>query len=334
MGRYPLRTTIREWTDAMKDYYSPNTLRTTVTILNVIEREFSIARASNPRLKAEPASWGEDEVKAVMLAIRCRGITHNSQVLYLKALRSLLKFVGNGIMDSMKAKHPAMFPKEETERKASLTEDQLSTVLNASEKVQGWRGECIRFAFWTYAYTGVRLSELVLADVSDIDTDNWTLRVAHPKGERNYGNQRVLPIPEPLRPTVTRFLRERERLLASYGMLEAKPLIFPEGNPSKTVCRNTVQRWKSEVSKIAGTRFTVHALRRTYGQNLLNRGVQLATVSLMLGHSSTLTTEKHYCRKDPDSARLEVVNAFADSRNLPTVNTPTIDRKEFLPGYA
>ena len=317
----------------MKDYYSPNTLEYTTSILRVIEREFSIAKKGNPDLKAEPANWGEDEVKAVILAIRWRGLSHNSQVQYLTALRGLLRFVGNGTMDKMKARYPTMFPRTETERKPSLTEDQLSLVLKSTNQVPGWRGECMRFAFWTYAYTGIRLSELILAEESDLDTAKWTLRVAHPKGERNYGLQRVLPIPEPLRPIVIRFLREREKELAGRGMLQTKPLIFPKDDPSKAVSRNTVQMWKSEVSEISGTPFTVHSLRRTYGQNLLNRGVQLPTVSLMLGHSSTLTSERHYCRKDPDSARLEVIQAFAESRTVPTVNPPMIDRKESLPGY-
>jgi integrase len=98
--------------------------------------------------------------------------------------------------------------------------------------------------------------------------------------------------------------------------------------------RLSIPKVFSEIESISGTRFTVHGLRRTYGQNLLNRGVQPATVSLMLGHNSTLTTEKHYCRKDPDSARLEVVNAFAESRNVPKVNPPVIETKETLPGYA
>lgn len=62
--------------------------------------------------------------------------------------------------------------------------------------------------------------------------------------------------------------------------------------------------------------------------------VQPATVSLMLGNNSTLTTERHYCRKDPDSARLEMVNAFAESTNVPKVNPPMIEKKEPLPGYA
>jgi len=334
MGRYPLKTAIGEYMNAMKDYYSPSTSEYLVRILNVLEREFSIAREIDPNLKAEPSHWGEPEVKALLLAVKRRGLAHNSQVQYIQALRVLLRFVGNGTLEKMRTRYPTIFPRTETERKPSLSEDQLSKILSATNQVQGWRGECMRFAFWTYAYTGVRLSELTKAERADLDLTTWTLRVSHPKGERSYGNQRLLPIPEPLRPIITRFLRAREKELADCGLLDAKPLVFPEGNPSKPISKNTMQLWKSEVETISGTRFTVHGLRRTYGQNLLNRGVQLATVSLMLGHNSTLTTEKHYCRKDPDSARLEVVNAFAESRNVPKVNPPVIEIKECLPGYA
>jgi len=74
--------------------------------------------------------------------------------------------------------------------------------------------------------------------------------------------------------------------------------------------KETVQRWKVEVEARSGVEFTLHGLRRTYGQILLNRGVGIESVSLALGHSSTLTTEKHYCRKSVDSARLEIVRAF------------------------
>ena len=49
---------------------------------------------------------------------------------------------------------------------------------------------------------------------------------------------------------------------------------------------------------------------------------------------SARTTETYYCRKDADSARLEVVRAFEKSDSVPIVNPPLTDRKETLPGYA
>lgn len=105
------------------------------------------------------------------------------------------------------------------------------------------------------------------------------------------------------------------------------------GDPNKPVAKQTVQRWKVEIERRSGVEFTMHGLRRTYGQTLIDRGVGIETVSLALGHSSTITTEKHYRRKSVDSARLEIVRAFA-GMSPPSVNPPLIDRKERLPGYA
>ena len=334
MGRYPLRTAIGEWMNATKDYYSPRTCESRTFILRTLERLYAKAKKNNPELKNEPRNWGEHEVNALLMEMRMTKLSHNSQVHYIAVLRGLLRFLGNGVLDRMSAKYPMLFPRQEFERKPSLSESDLEKILRTAESIGGWRGECIRFAFSTYAYTGLRLSELTQACREDLDTTSWTFRVSHPKGDRSYGLHRVVPIPEPIRPKVQRFLKVREQVLASNGLLETNPLIFAEDTPGKRVVKATIQRWKTEVSRASGVRFTVHSLRRTYGQNLLNRGVQMPTVSLMLGHSSTVTTERHYCRKDADSARLEVVQAFAKSSVPPSVNPPVIERKDSLPGYA
>ena len=333
MGRYPLRTTIGEYMSANEAYLSPSTIASTGSILRVIDREYARLRSENPSLKAEPANWGEPEITALLLGIRRMGLSHNSQVHYIVVLKGLLRFVGNGTMERMKARHPTMFPRMETERKPSLTEDQLARVFGSVEMVGGWAGECMRFLTWTYAFTGLRLSELTRAERADLNTTNWTLRVSHPKGERTYGKQRIVPIPEPLRPVVVRYLRARESILATKGLLETAPLVFTERNPDRSVSTSMVDRWKRQLEGLSGVQFTVHGLRRTYGQTLLDRGVPLETVSVMLGHSSTTTTERHYCRKDANSAMLEVNRAFERSTTSPSVNPPLIDRRNPLPGY-
>jgi len=334
MGRYPLKTAIGEYMNANKAYLSPSTLASAGSILRTTERVYAELRAKNPDLKAEPVNWGEPEITALMFGIREMGLSHNSQVQYIVILKGLLRFAGNGIMERMKARHPTMFPRMETERKPSLTEGQLAKVFDSIEKTSGWKGESIRFLMWTYAYTGLRLSELTRAERSDLNTTSWTLRVSHPKGERTYGKQRIVPIPEPLRPVIVRYFRAREEMLAKKGMLETTPLVFTERHPDRSVSAPMAERWKCQLERLSGVRFTVHGLRRTYGQTLLDRGVPLETVSIMLGHSSTTTTERHYCRKDTNSAMLEVNRAFERSMTSPSVNPPLIERKNELPGYA
>ena len=44
------------------------------------------------------------------------------------------------------------------------------------------------------------------------------------------------------------------------------------------------------------THLTTHVGRRTFGQIMLDKGVSIETVSKMLGHKSTATTEKFYAR--------------------------------------
>ncbi|MFH1579721.1 MAG: site-specific integrase [Thermoplasmatota archaeon] len=334
MGRYPLKTAIGEYMNTTKDCYSPATIANKRIVLERLDREYSRLREDNPSLSPDPARWGEPEIVAVLLGMRGRGIAHASQLTELRVLNGLLKFLGNPILDTLKARMPHLFPKVVYQRGSSLTQDQLSAVLTAAESVKGWKGEYVRFLFATYAYTGLRSNELLMADRQDLDETNWTLRVNHPKGERTYGEKRIAPIPEPLRPVVLRYLKARETVLAKHGMLETGPLVFPEREPTKHLHRCTIKHWKKELEEESGVKFTIHGLRRTYGQILLDRGVPIEAVSLAMGHASTLTTEKHYCRKDPDSARLEVVNAFAESRNVPKVNPPVIEKKEFLPGYA
>jgi len=334
MGRYPLKSEIGEYMNATKDYYSPTTRSIRGTVLNAIEREYARLRETNTELSPDAKDWRESEVVALIASLRARGLSHTTQASYLGVVNGLLKYLGNNVMDRMRTTRPQIFPRPDTERKGSLSEDELGRLLRACDQKRGWMGECARFVFGVYAYTGLRASELIKATRDDLDTSGWTLRVSHPKGERSYGKTRIAPIPAPLRPIVERFLRERETYLAKMGLLETTPLVFPRNKPSEFLSYGSLNNWKISIRKASGVQFTMHGLRRTYGQNLLNRGVPIETVSLMLGHNSTLTTEKHYCRKDADSARLEVLHAFARSETAPSAKNPKLTPKGDLTGYA
>ena len=54
-----------------------------------------------------------------------------------------------------------------------------------------------------------------------------------------------------------------------------------------------------------------HTLRRTFGSDLINRGLRLETVSKLLGHSSTTITERAYAQLLAPTIRRELFAAFA-----------------------
>jgi integrase len=334
MGRYPLRTAIGEYVEAHKSYLAEATLAERKRKLLSFAGRYELLCQDHPDLEGNPAAWGEREMTAILLDIRKRAWSLATQAKELENLQALLRFLGNGIVDKMRSNRPQLFPRRTATRGPSISEGQLAKVLTAAGEIDGWTGEVARFIVTAYAFTGLRPGELRKAEIGDLDVGRWTLRVRHPKGEASYGEHRIVPIPAPMRPAVLAYLRARELMLAKKGLLEAKPLVCRCSDPTAFYSPMHLRRVKKKVEEISGVAFELRALRRTYGQNLLNRGVPLETVSLALGHSSTLTTERYYCRKDADTARLEILRAFERPAPGPIVNPPMIERKTELTGYA
>ena len=53
-----------------------------------------------------------------------------------------------------------------------------------------------------------------------------------------------------------------------------------------------------------------HTLRRTFGSDLLNRGLRLEVVSKLLGHASTVVTERAYAELLDDTLRRELLRVL------------------------
>jgi integrase/recombinase XerD len=320
--------------ESNRDYLAETTYAERERKLRMIARRFEKICAENPDLRRDPEDWTERELTAFILDMRRRGLSLGTQKKNLGHVQAILKFVGNPVLIRMKAQMPHAIPREHFVRGPSLKEDQVAKILSATESLKGYRGEVAGFIMATYAYTGLRLSELRRARFEDLDTKAWVLRVRHPKGEGSYGDVRTVPIPGPLRPRVERFLRARENMIAKKGQLTAEPLIPRQrGGPNAYYSENAFEQIAVKVRNASGVKFQFRTLRRTYGQSLLNRGVALPSVSLMLGHNSTLTTEKYYCRQDADSARLEVLRAFEDSVVHPVRETSKLTPETELTGY-
>src|SRR5437773_12050571 len=74
-----------------------------------------------------------------------------------------------------------------------------------------------------YYHTGLRVKELRLARLSDLDTGRWTLSIEHPKGEGAWAasGERISIFPS-LRPHVLDFLEARSRRLRNLGLDASK----------------------------------------------------------------------------------------------------------------
>lgn len=133
--------------------------------------------------------------------------------------------------------------------------------------------------------TGVRVGELVGANLEDVDLDAHTLRVTG-KGSR----ERVVPFGIPAARALRAWLdRGRPRLV---GPRSGAALFL--GRRGSRVDVRQVREVAHRVAAIAGvTDLSPHALRHTAATHLLEGGSDLRTVQEVLGHSSLATTQRY-----------------------------------------
>ncbi len=136
--------------------------------------------------------------------------------------------------------------------------------------------------------TGLRVSELVGLRVSDVDTKVGCVRCIG-KGDK----ERLVPIGRKALAAVELYLQfARPELLRKRRQSPGNPYLFINRVGDKL---SRVGVWKNLAGygKRLGlkTRLTPHMLRHSFATHLLERGADLRSVQLMLGHADISTTQ-------------------------------------------
>ena len=136
--------------------------------------------------------------------------------------------------------------------------------------------------------TGLRVSELTGLKVSDLDTKVGCVRCIG-KGDK----ERVVPVGRKALGIVEKYLRSgRPEMVRGARGGAASPFLFVNRRGAK-ISRVGVWKILSNYGKLAGLRvpLTPHMLRHSFATHLLERGADLRSVQLMLGHSDISTTQ-------------------------------------------
>jgi integrase/recombinase XerD len=135
--------------------------------------------------------------------------------------------------------------------------------------------------------TGLRVSELVGLRVSDLDGKSGCVRCIG-KGDK----ERIVPVGRSALGMVDKYLRDaRPQLLRqTKGANSAALFVNRRGVP---LSRVGVWKILSAYGRRAGLRvaLTPHMLRHSFATHLLERGADLRSVQLMLGHADISTTQ-------------------------------------------
>lgn len=227
-------------------------------------------------------------IRAYLARLNEKGVARASSSRKLATLRSFFRFLcREGVLDSNPAR----------------------TVLSArvTRKIPGYHDEqtisqLVEFAGDTFAAlrarallellygTGVRCSELVGLDTTDVDLDQRLLRVLG-KGSK----ERVVPFGAVARNAVLRYLNARMQLLNALSQRASiNEALFVNKNGGRLTDRSVRRLLGDRIKALAlESRVSPHTLRHAFATHLLERGADLRTIQELLGHASLSTTQRY-----------------------------------------
>ncbi|MEM6750530.1 MAG: tyrosine recombinase XerC [Planctomycetota bacterium] len=205
-------------------------------------------------------------------------------------LRSFFKWMHKrGLIDA----NPMLLirtPKQTKRLPKAITVEQIETLLAAPDN-RDTLGARDRAILETLYSTGVRVSELVDLDRSDLDHHGQTMRVRG-KGKKD----RMVPLGSHAMAAIRHYLMLLEPDARFQGRNEepadARQPLFINKNGGRLSSRS-VRRKLDKYLRMAGLDPTIspHTLRHSFATHLLDNGADLRSVQELLGHQSLSTTQ-------------------------------------------
>lgn len=144
--------------------------------------------------------------------------------------------------------------------------------------------------------TGIRVSECVGLNISDINFDNDAIRVV-----RKGGNEATVYFGDEVEDALRLYLEKRKNIIPLSGHEDALFLSIQNRRISVRAVENLVKKYASQVTTLK--KITPHKLRSTYGTELYRESNDIYLVASVLGHKDVNTTRKHYASMDDDRRR-------------------------------
>jgi integrase/recombinase XerC len=201
----------------------------------------------------------------------------------LSALRSFYRYLNRENLVSADPLSTVSAPKLEKRLPTFLTMDEMAKLLKAPDvsTPQGLRDRAILELLYA---SGLRLSEIVSLDLSDVDLNSRRIR-AFGKGSK----ERIVLMGIPAAKALQRYVKQgRTKLL---GKKNTQALFLNRfGN---RVAERRIQYIIKKHARQAGldTRVFTHIFRHTFATHMLDGGADLRAVQELLGHVRLATTQ-------------------------------------------
>ena len=218
-----------------------------------------------------------------LIALRNAGLATRSRARHLVTLRGFYRFL---VQEKVLTANPAKLvdlPKTGRKLPHVLGVEDVARLLDAPQltKPDGVRNAAMLELLYA---AGLRVSELVTLAVNDVNLEACFIRVMG-KGSK----ERVVPIGQTARKRVDDYISSARAVLLK---TRPSPYLFVT-RLGKPMTRQGFWKVLKRVARHAGlaSKVTPHTLRHSFATHLLERGADLRSVQVMLGHTDISTTQ-------------------------------------------
>lgn len=145
--------------------------------------------------------------------------------------------------------------------------------------------------------TGIRVSECVGLNISDVDFDANGIKI-----RRKGGYEAVVYFGDEVETALLDYMEQREHIIPSEGHEDALFLSLQNRRMAVRSVENLVKKYASRVTPLK--KITPHKLRSTYGTSLYRESGDIYLVADVLGHKDVNTTRKHYAAQADERRRM------------------------------
>ena len=236
--------------------------------------------------------------------------------------------IGENPMMKVKMPKESSLVKKKKEAKWLSSSDVEKIVLEAERvntrefRIKGKVGERVygvnAYYIILIIYTGLRIGELMALTWNDIDFKNKTLNVNKSRAKGIIDGKTTLYIKDPKSESGTRTIPLSDRAIYALNKIKEYSSEFNLNSDNDLIVANTnsesnITRTINRMLFRAGCeteKCGLHALRHTFGSLLLEKGVDLKTISYLLGHSDITVTANIYLHVTREQAvnSIEVLN--------------------------
>ncbi len=190
--------------------------------------------------------------------------------------------IANGYFDGENPVSKIKKPKIPQKLPVYISENELGLILNQTQKLDNPDIRQLVYDITLFGFfTGFRLGEITSLCWNQVNFDNQTIQLDNQTSKTKSGKIRVIPISSKILP-----------MLLNRFESKTNEMVFLHNYSMKNINDLISKSFKKAIKKLPEINQSIHfhSLRHSFASNLVNKNVNLITVSQLLGHSKIATT--------------------------------------------